>query len=309
MTDTNTNPPVEGAVSGEGDNLKEAIQAGAALLELEPSMVDYKLDLAHFKNPKSGINMGVDTVKVWVFPKDPAIIEITTKAQAWMAELLERMELGGKVLVAVDGKLVKLRVDTEKGGYLVGKRGVTIDAVRTLLVASMGAEYPDWKFRVDVMDQRRDRDDRGGRGRDRDDRRGRGRDRDDRGGRGRDRDDRGGRGRDRDDRRSRGRDRDDRGGRGRDRDRDDRGGRGRDRDDDKGGKTRQRDIERLAHRLAKRVLESGKDELIRKEMNSFARRVVHMVVAEYEGLATESVGEGQHKQIRIMPKGEEAGTA
>ncbi len=44
-------------------------------------------------------------------------------------------------------------------------------------------------------------------------------------------------------------------------------------------------------------------------MNSFARRVVHMVVAEYEGLATESVGEGQHKQIRIMPKGEEAGTA
>ncbi len=62
-------------------------------------------------------------------------------------------------------------------------------------------------------------------------------------------------------------------------------------------------MERLAHRLAKKVLSSGESELIRKEMNSYARRIVHMVVAEYEGLETESVGEGQHKQVRIVSTG------
>ncbi len=40
-------------------------------------------------------------------------------------------------------------------------------------------------------------------------------------------------------------------------------------------------------------------------MNSYARRIVHMVVAEYPSLATESVGEGQHKQVRILPAGGE----
>ncbi len=57
------------------------------------------------------------------------------------------------------------------------------------------------------------------------------------------------------------------------------------------------------------MLKSGEAELIRKEMNSYARRIVHMVVAEYEGLETESVGEGQHKQVRILPAGGEAAEA
>jgi predicted RNA-binding protein Jag len=302
--DTNA-APVEGAVTGEGEDLRSALQAAGAKLEVDGSMLEYKLDLSHFKNPQSGINMGVDTVKIWAWPKDPAVIEVSESARAWMTELIERMDFGGKVAVRVDGKIVKLRVDTPKGGHFVGKRGVTLDAVRTLLDASMGEAHPDYEFQVDVADQRRDRDDdRRGRDRD-DDRRGRGRDRDDdRRGRGRDRDDdRRGRGRDRDERRGRGRDRDERRGRGRDRDREEPRGRDRDGDDEESRKTRNRDVERLAHRLAKRVLESGKPELIRKEMNSYARRIVHMVVAEYEGLATESVGEGGHKQVRILPAG------
>ena len=308
MTEENTNTiaaPVEGAVTGEGEDLRSALADAGSKLEIDGSLLEYKLDLSHFKNPKSGINMGVDTVKLWAWPKDPAVVQVSERAKAWMTELLERMEFGGSVTVRVDGKSVRLRVDTPKGGHFVGKQGVTLNAVRTLMDASLGAEYPDYEFKVDVADQRREREDRP-RGRDRDDR-GRGRDRDDRP-RGRDRDDRP-RGRDRDDRprgrdrddRPRGRDRDDRP-RGRGRDRDDR--RGRD-DDDEGNKSRNRDIERLAHRLSKRVLSSGKAELIRKEMNSYARRIVHMVVAEYEGLATESVGEGGHKQVRILPAGGE----
>jgi predicted RNA-binding protein Jag len=303
----NSSAPVEGAVTGEGEDLRSALAQAGEKLEVDGSMLEYKLDLSHFKNPQSGINMGVDTVKIWAWPKDPAVIEVSQSAQAWMTELLERMDFGGKVAVSVDGKVVKLRVDTPKGGHFVGKQGVTLNAVRTLLDATLGSAHPDFEFRVDVADQRRDRDDdRRGRDRD-DDRRGRGRDRDDdrRGrGRGRDRDDdRRGRGRrDRDDdRKPRGRDRDDdRKPRGRDRDRD---------EGDDGGKTRNRDVERLAHRIAERVRKSGKAELIRKEMNSYARRIVHMVVAEYDDLATESVGEGSHKQVRIIPAGGEQAEA
>ena len=315
MTEENTNtsvPPVEGAVSGEGEDLRAALTNAATQLELDISMLEFELDLTHFKNPKTGINMGVDTVKLWAWPKDPALIEVSEAARVWMSELLERMDFGGKVEVRVDGKVVRLRVDTPKGGHFVGKQGVTLGAVRTLMDAALGTAHPDFEFQVDVADQRRERDDRG-RGRDRDDR-GRGRGRDDRG---RGRDDRG-RGRDRDDRHSRGRDdrpprgRGDRPPRGRDdrppRDREERRPRDRDGDDDD-GKTRNRDVERLAHRLSKRVLQSGKAELIRKEMNSYARRIVHMVVAEYEGLETESVGEGQHKQVRILPAGGEAAEA
>jgi predicted RNA-binding protein Jag len=299
--------PVEGAVTGEGEDLRSALQDAGAKLDVDGSMLEYKLDLSHFKNPESGINMGVDTVKLWAWPKDPAVIEVSENAKAWMTELLEKMDFGGSVSVRVDGKVVKLRVDTPKGGHFVGKQGVTLNAVRTLLDVSMGEAHPEFQFQVDVADQRRERDERPGR--DRDERRGRGRDRD----RDRDRDERRGRGRDRDrdERRGRGRDRDrdERRGRGRDRDRDERPGRDRDhdreRDDDESRKTRNRDIERLAHRLAKRVLENGKPELIRKEMNSYARRIVHMVVAEYDGIETESVGEGGHKQVRILPAGGE----
>ena len=349
MTEQNTNisvPPVEGAVSGEGDDLRLAVADAAKKLELDGSMLEFKLDREHFKNPKSGINMGVDTVKVWAWPKDPAMIAVSENARKWMTELLERMEFGGTVDVHVDGKVVWLRVNTPKGGHFVGKQGVTLNAVRTLLDAAMGAAHPDFEFKVDVADQRRERDEREERprGRDRDERP-RGRDRDERP-RGRDRDERP-RGRDRDERprgrderpsgrderpsgrderpsgrderprgrdeRPSGRDRDERP-RGRDRDERPRGRdrderpRGRDRDDED-TKTRNRDVERLAHRLSKRVLKSGEPELIRKEMNSYARRIVHMVVAEYEGLATESVGEGQHKQVRILPAAGEAAEA
>jgi len=55
--------------------------------------------------------------------------------------------------------------------------------------------------------------------------------------------------------------------------------------------------------VARRVKKTGEAELIRKELNSYARRIVHMVVADYEGVVTESVGDGSHKQVRILPDG------
>ena len=42
---------------------------------------------------------------------------------------------------------------------------------------------------------------------------------------------------------------------------------------------------------------------MRRELNSYERRVVHMVIAEIAGVESESVGDGPVKQVRIMPAG------
>ena len=57
-------------------------------------------------------------------------------------------------------------------------------------------------------------------------------------------------------------------------------------------------------RLARKVLETGESVEIRRELNSFERRQVHMAVAEIEGVATESVGDGNVKKIVIVPAGQ-----
>ena len=97
-------------------------------------------------------------------------------------------------------------------------------------------------------------------------------------------------------------DNDDRG-RGRGRDRDDRGrGRGRDRDD-RGSRTSEKDeaaLKRMAQKIAERVLESGESEEIRRTLNSYNRRIVHMTVKEIEGVGSRSLGEGQDKTIELF---------
>ena len=101
----------------------------------------------------------------------------------------------------------------------------------------------------------------------------------------------------RDDRESR-HDRPERGGR---RDRGDRGDR-----NDRGGRrrTNEQDEARLrsmTEKIISRVTETGDAEMIRKEMNSYDRRIVHMVVKESEGVQSRSIGDGAAKKIEIYP--------
>ncbi|NJL26387.1 MAG: hypothetical protein HC897_00230 [Thermoanaerobaculia bacterium] len=56
----------------------------------------------------------------------------------------------------------------------------------------------------------------------------------------------------------------------------------------------------LALRVAEDVLSLGETRLL-EPMNPADRRVVHMALAESEGVETESEGEGYYKRIKIMP--------
>ncbi|MBN1337025.1 MAG: hypothetical protein JXB39_13790 [Deltaproteobacteria bacterium] len=281
--------PRKDAVAGVGPNLAAAIAAAATRIGLHEAEVDHRIDLQHFRSA-DGRSIGVDSVKVWVWPKEKGLVQASQDARTWIETLLSEMGFGGSVETRVsDGEVVG-RIRTDQAARLVGRAGATLDAVRTLLEATLGSAHPGFRFRLDVVDERerRDRDEpRSGRGRS-DRREGDRRRQDDPERRGRSM---GGRGRS--DRRE--------------------GDRRRQDDPERHGHSmggeetldrtrKQKEIEHLAHKLARKVLESGDAELIRKELNSFERRIVHVAVATYEGLGTESVGEGSYKQVRILRK-------
>ncbi len=283
--------PPEGTttVTAEGDDIQSAVALAAGKLETKPAGVVWSLDKSWFRNDAGGV-VPRDTVRIVAWARDAEELEAADDAQAWLETLLGHMGFEEVKVTARVGHngAVTLEADVDAGARLVGKRGRTLEAVTFLLQQSIGADYPDRTFRLDVTKKPEDREARGDRDRDR----GRGRDRDDRG-RGRDRDDRG-RGRDRDDR-GRGRDRDDRGrGRGR--------GRGRDRDD-RNSKADVKKLTGIAEKIAKRVIETGESEVVRKELNSFERRIIHVAISELDGVATRSIGEGNLKQIEIYADG------
>jgi predicted RNA-binding protein Jag len=288
-------------ITSEGRNVGEAVRKAAEELGVAAEQVRHKLDLSHFRN-EEGRTRPMDTVKIIAWAADPSDSEGAVAAKAWLEGLIKEMQLTGNIKTSITGdKRALITIDSSDARFLVGRGGSTLNAIRALLRTTMATDFADWQFAIDVDGgERRDRDDRGDRGdRDRDDRGGRGRD--DRGGRDReDRGDRGGRGRD--DRGGRGRD--DRGGRGRDdgggRGRDDRGGRDR---EDRGDRRSERDVEdlkRLARKLAERVADEGGEEILRKPLNSFERRLVHMEVADMAGVDTATIEIDGERKVRIF---------
>ncbi|MBL8614955.1 MAG: hypothetical protein JNM72_05025 [Deltaproteobacteria bacterium] len=215
-------------------------------------------------------------------PEAPAALTegpASAAAKAWVETLLQGMDVEGSVRAGVHegSDLVEVFIDSPSARHLVGRRGITLHAIRHLLEAAMSAEHSSWRFDISV-----DGGDRGPR-EERFDERPR---RDDRGDRG----DRGDRPR-----------RDDRGDRGDRPRRDDRGG---DRRDDR--RASDRDIDKLrglARRLAEEARDTGKPVRFRKEMNSYERRMVHMELQDFPGVRTESEGDGQMKTIVILPAG------
>src|SRR3954453_5214225 len=57
----------------------------------------------------------------------------------------------------------------------------------------------------------------------------------------------------------------------------------------------------LAQRLADKVVKSGRPVPV-EPMSAHDRRIVHMALAEHEGVTTESEGEGLFRRVVIFPK-------
>ncbi|MDP2314505.1 MAG: R3H domain-containing nucleic acid-binding protein [Pseudomonadota bacterium] len=274
-------------VTTEGRSLRAALEAAAAELGVPVALVEHKIDLAHFRSAQ-GAGIGADTVRIFAWSKDPADFAPVLAAEEWMKALLAAMERTASVRADLRNGTVNIYVDAgEDGRHLVGRGGMTLKALQYLLEESVGARFPNAQFRIDVIrppEESRE-DDRG----ERRDERPRG---DDRGERPRG-DDRGaGRGGERRDTRppsggDRGRDRGER--------------RGPRRDDDRPRRSEadEEELKRLARKIAERVRETGEAEVIRRELNSYDRRIVHVEIAAIEGVGSRSVGEGHDRRIEI----------
>jgi len=263
----------ENHVVTEARTLRGAVEAAAQTLGVPVSLVEHRIDTAHFRS-STGQGVGQDTVKIFAWARDAATMAPVTAAEAWMKTTLEAMGRSGTVRADRRGDAVVIFVDVgEEGRHLVGRGGSALRALQHLLEGALQGEFPGQAFRIDVARAEGDGERREERG-DRDERRG---DRGDRGDRPRDRGDRGERSRDRGDR-------GDRGG--------DRGGRGERRQDEG-------ELKKLARKLALKVAETGTPEMIRRELNGFERRLVHVEVQEVPGVKTRSIGEGSLKKVEI----------
>lgn len=69
-----------------------------------------------------------------------------------------------------------------------------------------------------------------------------------------------------------------------------------------GSDARDKHLERLAERVAKRAVEGGK-AIALDPMNGRDRRAVHVSLRDFEGVATMSMGEGRYRQVVVVPEG------
>ena len=60
------------------------------------------------------------------------------------------------------------------------------------------------------------------------------------------------------------------------------------------------ELQEIAARVSERVKRTGEEEELGR-MNPYERRVVHLAVAEIDGVTTESEGEGIMKRVIILP--------
>jgi predicted RNA-binding protein Jag len=309
-------------VSGEGRDVVTALAQAAEALGLETKQVKYTIDMSHFRNQATGSTVSRDSVKIiaWQRPegeeapeeekaaprveREKPVKEEASEPEApanpleaspvsdiaceWLGVLLKHMNIEATVEGGADESRVMLAIRADQPGRIVGKRGSTLSSIRHLL-RLMLVEHGDPIIDVDVdkdgvaidltprkrerqARDRNDRNDRNDRGRGRNDR---GRGRNDRG-----RDDRG---------------RDDRG-------RDDRGRGRNDRDDDRRGRVAPETLKALARRAAEKAIESGKVITITKELNSYDRRLVHMTIADIEGIQSRSEEKDGMKFVQVIPE-------
>ena len=64
---------------------------------------------------------------------------------------------------------------------------------------------------------------------------------------------------------------------------------------------REKVLQRLAHRMADQAVRTGRTVLM-EPMPPYERRIVHLALRDRDDVRTESVGEGAHRKVTIIPR-------
>jgi spoIIIJ-associated protein len=66
-------------------------------------------------------------------------------------------------------------------------------------------------------------------------------------------------------------------------------------------KRREEQLRRLARRMAEQAVERGRTMTL-EPMPANERRIIHLELRDHQGVTTESVGEGSHRKVTVVPR-------
>lgn len=161
---------MEEKIAAEADTLYAALDEIAEKLGLTRDEVDYSFDQTHFR--ENNRNKPVDTVKVLGWKKPEQDLTGVNIGKGWLSTLFSLLDIEVTITHKLSENNVALKLASEKGALIVGRKGSNLRAIQEIFFAAMKKEAPDWEFRLDVAGKKDDRRRDGKRGR-RDDRRGR----------------------------------------------------------------------------------------------------------------------------------------
>ena len=144
-------------ITVEGTDLNDALnRAIEALGVTGDHEFEYEFDKEHFRQ-------GAATVRLYVWKKDPQMLEAVGFAHEFVLGFLDKFGVeDGRVRVIEEADKVTLSVAApgKTGNLLIGREGKNLDALQHVLTAAMVHQGSDLKAVIDVEEYRSRREDR-----------------------------------------------------------------------------------------------------------------------------------------------------
>ncbi len=137
---------VDERVAVEGSDLADALVQGCEALDLSGEHeLEYEYDKTHFA-------MGADTVRIFVWSKDPGQMEAVRFAIEFTEGFLEKFGVrNGRVRAIEEQEKTTLSVDAgDDANLLIGQDGKNLDALQHVLANAMAHAGHDYKVVLDV---------------------------------------------------------------------------------------------------------------------------------------------------------------
>ena len=156
-------------LKASGKTIAEALQEVADKLSLTIQDLDYEVTREQFFT-EDGQPCGVDTLELKAWEKEKVDTTEIETTRDWLQKLLDLMNIEATVtFVITRNNKVELRVKSEQGGRIVGRKGSTLKNIRTVMNAQIDEETNIWNYSIEVDGGERKEDSRrdGGQRRDR----------------------------------------------------------------------------------------------------------------------------------------------
>jgi predicted RNA-binding protein Jag len=136
----------ESRVAVEGSSLEDAINEGCKALDVTGEHeLEYEYDKAHFA-------MGADTVRIFVWTKDPVQMAAVRFAVEFTEQFMEKFGVRGGHVTAIDdeGKTILSISAGDDANLLIGQDGKNLDALQHVLANAMAHAGHEYKIVLDV---------------------------------------------------------------------------------------------------------------------------------------------------------------